>query len=942
MRSFRQLGFLLPYKITAEYLFLTLALGLWCPNVVSAQSVSLTGPLAPVSVGEGDDFATRVLGNTWDMNQASDIGWEEAFSSASVGVNGGVWQGTNSATGAYVLPLFPDFKGALHSVPFPGERTLPSPGVLTPVEASKYSYLCYRLNASSRSSFAIYWSNDPAAAQYWPDGSNRAVKLDGTYTQSGHVVNSGWRIYCHNMLSLAGNFDQIGGSWSGNIMGLRIDPSVFAPAGSTLSIDWVRLVDPASAPNINISWNQSGLMGNDVVTVYVDNNNSGNDGTPIRSWSRWESPGSFQLPSAALPPGSYHFYVGVRRYDSNGNPVAAESFSGYSAAVSISSAPQGFFTAPSMSSGDEYFFRETGNALDMSGAEDVPNLAASYPPILRQFSNPAFISHAEAQDGQVFMAQADPPLPGNPHGDNQIHLPVSSSKRIDPSHYRYFAFRMFVDPSQYGDLADRVNYGWVSRPVWWNGPDLMVNSNAGDPGATVLRTGWQNHYIDLATIPQLERGTPWPNKTSWEHMRFDPLENPVYTWFWLDWVRLYSENRTSNNEYTISFNIADADSGSVNVALYYDTDKSGFDGTLIANMNGLAPGNHSYVWNTAALPVNTSYYVYMVVTDGSSTARYYSSVHVKTGDYTGGGVGQSARIRGDHNADGLSEVCLARSGVFKKRVSRKHVQINCKDQFGTSISSPLLNVGLANSKLVEMDMDGDLKADWVVVNEVQPNSRERKRMKKTGVKIYKPVDWVIHSSQGTRYKIRFGQTDDIPVPGDYYGSGSENIAMFRGGWWLIRKSDGSTDLQAFGQSGDLPAQADYDGDGKTDLGIFRPSTGEFWYKKSSNGVFASQSFGASGDLPVPQDIDGDGKADFVVWRASEAQFYIRQSSNDAVFGIPLGGGSHKPMKNYDMDGDGKMDLVQYWNNGSFLAQTSGAAMLSINVGSAGHVAPESY
>ena len=945
MSSSEKLGFKSYYISYKRRILLTFMVCLWRPEIVSAQTATLTSPLAPVVVGEGDDYATRVLRNPWDMNESSDIGWEEGFNGSSVNVGGGIWQATNSLTGAYILPLFPDFKGALATEPLPGDKGLPTLGIRNPIDASKYSYLCYRLYNSNRSSYAIYWSNDPNANQYWPDGTNKAVRLDGIYTLNNHILRSGWEIYCHNMKNTGAEFEQIGGSWSGNIIGLRIDPSVNAQAGATTAVDWVRLVDPDSSAKVNISWNHSGVGVWDVVTVYLDTDNSGYNGTPMFRWSRGESPGTVQFPTAALPPGSYNFYIGVQRYNVNGTPSGSENFSGYSAAVTVRSAPQGYFSAPSMTSGDEYFSREAGNPVDMSGDEDMINLASNFPPQLRQFSNYAFIDHPDAQDGKVFQAQADPPLPGNLEGDNQIWLPVNQSKRIDPSHYRYFAYRMFADPSQYSDLSDRVNRGWVSRPVWWNGNNVVDNANSGDPGAAVTRTGWQNYAIDLAAIPSMWRGQPWQSFTSLQYLRFDPLENPVYTWFWVDWVRLYSENRTSNNEYTISFNVSDADSANVSVALYYDNNNSGFDGSYITTMSNLSAGNHSFVWNTSGLTVGNSYYIYMVVSDGLTSSKFYSPVHVKIGDYSeGGGVGQGGRIRSDHNGDGASEVCFLRKAIVKRRASNKQTQVACKDKFGTSSSSPVLNVGLSNSSLVDMDLDGDGKGDWAVINQTQNSKAEKKRARKGIPLPAKPQVWNIQTVLGAKYKISFGQTGDIPVPADYYGSGSDNIAVFRGGWWYIRKSDGSIDSVLFGQSGDIPATADYDGDGKTDIAIFRPSTGEFWFINSSDGTYGSQSFGGSGDLPVPQDLDGDGEADFVVWRSGEARYYVKQSSNSSTYPIPLGGGSDRPMKHYDLDGDGKMDLVQrFGNSGSYVAQTSGAEMPTINVGnSSGQIAPETY
>ena len=70
----------------------------------------------------------------------------------------------------------------------------------------------------------------------------------------------------------------------------------------------------------------------------------------------------------------------------------------------------------------------------------------------------------------------------------------------------------------------------------------------------------------------------------------------------------------------------------------------------------------------------------------------------------------------------------------------------------------------------------------------------------------------------------FGAPGDIPVPGDYTGSGSAQFAVFRRGVWMIQ---GAPAVQ-WGAPGDIPVPADYDGDGRVDIAVYRPSTGG-WY-----------------------------------------------------------------------------------------------------------------
>ena len=56
----------------------------------------------------------------------------------------------------------------------------------------------------------------------------------------------------------------------------------------------------------------------------------------------------------------------------------------------------------------------------------------------------------------------------------------------------------------------------------------------------------------------------------------------------------------------------------------------------------------------------------------------------------------------------------------------------------------------------------------------------------------------------------------------------------------------------WGQTGDVPVPGDYDGDGKTDFAVWRPGTGEWFVIDSSTGKPrpAAQQWGDVGDIPV--------------------------------------------------------------------------------------------
>ena len=84
----------------------------------------------------------------------------------------------------------------------------------------------------------------------------------------------------------------------------------------------------------------------------------------------------------------------------------------------------------------------------------------------------------------------------------------------------------------------------------------------------------------------------------------------------------------------------------------------------------------------------------------------------------------------------------------------------------------------------------------------------------------------------------------MPVPGDYDGNGSADVAIYRpsvGGWYVNGQSP-----TFLGLSTDIPQPGDYDGDGTTDIAVYRPSIGA-WFVEDQAPVF----FGTDGDVPLP-------------------------------------------------------------------------------------------
>ena len=156
-------------------------------------------------------------------------------------------------------------------------------------------------------------------------------------------------------------------------------------------------------------------------------------------------------------------------------------------------------------------------------------------------------------------------------------------------------------------------------------------------------------------------------------------------------------------------------------------------------------------------------------------------------------------------------------------------------------------------------------------------------LSKTKNGVFRDGQWWRDNLHGSTGKVEspevpiFGQKGDIPVVGDWDGSGNLRIGIFRDGqWWLDMNGDykwqaGVDRVLIFGQKGDIPVTGDWDGTGRLRIGIFR--NGEWWL--DMNGDFKWQTgdkvvvLGQKGDYPVVGDWDGTGRLRIGIFRNGE-------------------------------------------------------------------------
>ena len=216
------------------------------------------------------------------------------------------------------------------------------------------------------------------------------------------------------------------------------------------------------------------------------------------------------------------------------------------------------------------------------------------------------------------------------------------------------------------------------------------------------------------------------------------------------------------------------------------------------------------------------------------------------------------------------------------------------------------------------------------------------------VAVYRPSNgtWYTSTSPTNNYSAKaWGIATDLPVQGDYDRDGITDHAIFRpseNNWYILRSSDSSFNVIGLGAAGDKPVPGDYDGDGKTDVAMFRPSNG-LWTVRGSSGNYGSfviqRQWGLATDIPVAGDFDGDGKTDTTVYRPSEGNWYVFRSSLAAgqlqVFQHGLSGDIPQAA---DYDGDRRDDFAVFRpSNNTWYINRSTAGIYQTVFGQAGDV-----
>ena len=177
-------------------------------------------------------------------------------------------------------------------------------------------------------------------------------------------------------------------------------------------------------------------------------------------------------------------------------------------------------------------------------------------------------------------------------------------------------------------------------------------------------------------------------------------------------------------------------------------------------------------------------------------------------------------------------------------------------KYGTDADSPTTKFSYGTAG--EIPVAGDWNGDGTRTPGVVRNSR-------FGRLGDEALFWRLRNSSGAGEPdniFSYGKPGDIPIVGDWNGSGVETVGVIRGNEFRLRNANatGQPDtVFTFGEVGDQFVVGDWNGDGVTSPGYVRDG---MWYLRNSNSAgpvdIEPFAYGEATDVAIAGDWDGNG------------------------------------------------------------------------------------
>ncbi|MGD2092544.1 MAG: hypothetical protein PVH61_40635 [Candidatus Aminicenantes bacterium] len=552
-------------------------------------AITVTSPSANEVIKSAEDFAAEVFQDPMDMNEQTDLGWfiyDVLSGSKSNLSNISFSNGIFSASAVSPGPEIQILETGVTSTCFLGKI-----GKNFKINADKYTILAYRMYLSTSHDGLLFWSKN-------------TIYNDITRTNAFPMKN-GWRIGFLVIPEL-GSAKVLGTKypWTGSIDSFRIDP---VPVAVNVKVDWFRLVQNRSGLYRTVRW--SGSTGN--VDIYLDTDKNAGNGTLGRVAAD-VSGTSYQLYVGGLEPGVY--YVGIK-HTSGGTLVYGNGY------YRVNDIPTLKFINPSEEGGNDFATMELGNAWDMNATSDLDGYA--------NLTGAPTITTISAVNRQGDSLGNISVLKGTSKSGNTDPILYllwfdggrGAATKIDSNKYRILVLKMGL-PGNW-DLVG----GSVARIYWhvqgeFNGSIEKMNQSA---DVIVRHKSGSAITIDTIiadmktlTLENSQSTTGWNGNI--DGFRVDPHEFKTNKSFYIREVKLAAFER-ADDSYTIKWNYTDTYATAASLSLYYDTNNSGYNGTLIKS--GINPASEQYTWNTANMSAGT-YYIYATFSDGLNNNRTYA------------------------------------------------------------------------------------------------------------------------------------------------------------------------------------------------------------------------------------------------------------------------------------------------------------------------------